>query len=124
MAILLAACLMGFFNWESFDAVGRSGFELAVSYPDYFLWLFFTILIIQLLLLVNDNREYRVVVVVLNFVNTIILILSLIGLSKYLGKQVVSLVSIVAVFLVLVGNVLGLAFINKDKNILRKLRVT
>lgn len=123
-AILLAVCLIGFFNWESFDTGGRSGFELAISYPYYFLWLFFMILIIQLLLFINDNREYHIVVVVLNFVNTIILLLSLIGLSKYLGKQVVSLYTITAVFLLLIGNILGLVFINKDKNVLRKYWVT
>jgi len=44
----------------------------------------------------------------------------MIRLSSFLGFQAVSLASIGTVFLVLIGNVLGLAFINKDKNLLKK----
>lgn len=44
----------------------------------------------------------------------------MIKLSNILGFQAVSFASIVAVFLVLLGNIIGLTFINKDKNLLKK----
>lgn len=44
----------------------------------------------------------------------------MINLSNKAGYQIFSLSAIGAVFLVLFGNIIGLAFINQDKNLLKK----
>lgn len=120
IVLIVLTCGSGFFNWETFRGTGRSGFELAVSYPRYFLWLFFVVLAMQLAFLASDKRRLHVAAVVLNFFNTFTIFYFMISLGNYLGKQSVSLASVAAVFLVLIGNVAGLVFINKDKNILAK----
>ena len=109
---------LGLLNWENFTT-GRSGFELSLTYPDSFLGLFFIISFTQILLLLL-SRFFNTFVVVLNFVNSILIFASLIRLSSILGFQAVSFASVGAIFLVLIGNVVGLAFINKDKNLLSK----
>lgn len=79
--------------------------------------IFLVVSLIQvLLLLINLNT----LVVVLNFINSVLIFVEMIRLSSNAGYQVVSLPAIAAVFLVLVGNVVGLVFINNDKNLLKK----
>ena len=117
--ILLAFQLfLGFLNWENFK-VGRSGIELSLAYPNSLLGLFFVISTLQILLLLAD-KFFNTLVVILNFANTILIFTGMIRLSSILGYQAVSFASIGAVFLVLIGNIIGLAFINKDKNLLKK----
>lgn len=118
LLILSAQILLGFLNWENFT-VGRSGFELSLTYPFSFLGLFFVISVFQILLLLI-SKSFNILVVVLNFINSILIFTGLIRISSLLDFQAVSFASIGTVFLVLIGNVIGLVFINKDKNILRK----
>ena len=118
LLILSAQILLGFFNWENFTT-GRNGFNLSLTYPDSFLGLFFGISIFQIILLVLI-RSFNTLVVVLNFINTVLVFFGMIRISSFLGFQAISFASIGAVFLVLFGNIIALAFINKDKNLLKK----
>lgn len=119
LSILLMQLILGFFNWEKFNAFGRSGYELSLTYPDSFLGLFFIISALQILALLA-YKSFNTLVVVLNFINSILIFISMIKLSIILSFQAVSFASIGAVFLVLSGNVSGLAWINKDSDILAK----
>ena len=107
--IILAQIILGFFG----------GLELSLAYPGSLLGLFFIISVIQILLLLI-NKSFNTLVVVLNFFNTFLIFVGMIRLSNILGYQVADLASIGTVFLVLIGNVIGLVFINKDKNLLKK----
>lgn len=117
--ILASQIILGFLNWENFSSTGRSGFGLSFSYPISFLGLFFIVTLIQIVLL-QIGKSFNTLIVVLNFINSILFFAAMIRLSNILGFQAVSFASIGAVFLVLTGNVTGLAFINKDKNLLAK----
>lgn len=118
ISILSAQFLLGLLNWENFTS-GRSGFELALSYPQSVLGIFFIISLIQFFLLIA-GKKLSTFVVILNFINTVVIFIGMIRLSNILGFQAASLSSIGTVFLVLAGNVVGLVFINKDKNLLKK----
>lgn len=118
LTVFTAQLTLGLLNWENFS-VGRSGFELSLAHPSSFLGFFFIISVIQATLLIL-NKSFNTLVVILNFINTILIFAGMIRLSSILGFQAVSLASVGAVFLVLMGNVLALAFINKDKNLLKK----
>lgn len=116
--ILFAQVLLGFLNWEN-NSLGRSGFELSLTYPNSFLGLFFIMPLTQIILLLL-NKSFNTLIVVLNFINSVLIFITMIRLSNILGFQAVSFASIGAVFLVLFGNVIGLNFINKDRNLLKK----
>ena len=119
LLILLAAQLiLGLLNWENFTT-GRSGFELSLIFPNSFLGPFFIVSVTQIILLMI-GKSFNTTVIILNFINTILIFLGMIKLSNFLGFQAVSFASVSVVFLVLFGNVLGLIFINKDKNLLKK----
>ncbi len=121
LLLLIFQLILGFLGWESLPFSGTTGFELALSYPNAFLWLFFTVSIVQIALIASNKRSAHVAAVSLNFLNTFIIFASLIIISKIIEKQIVSLASISAVFLNLTANVVSLALVNKDKNIyLRK----
>ena len=107
--VILAQIILGFFG----------GLGLSLAYPGSLLGLFFIISVIQILLLLI-NKSFNTLVVVLNFFNTFLIFVGMIRLSNMLGYQVADLASIGTVFLVLIGNVIGLVFINKDKNLLKK----
>lgn len=83
------------------------------------LQLFLVISIIQIILLLI-SKSFNTIVVVLNFINSVIIFMEMINMSKEAGYQIFSLPAIGAVFLVLIGNVLSLAYINKDANLLKK----
>lgn len=116
--ILFAQILLGFLNWENFS-VGRSGFELSLAHPSSLLGLFFIIALFQVILLTID-KSFNTVVASLNFINSIFIFVGMIRMSSILGHQAVSFASIGAVFLVLFGNIIALAYTNKDKNLLKK----
>ncbi|MBI2338419.1 hypothetical protein HYU95_04515 [Candidatus Daviesbacteria bacterium] len=116
--ILSAQILLGFFNWENFS-VGRSGFELTLDYLQSFLGLFFIVTAVQIVLVLLKQKCHTLAVL-LNFINTIIIFAGMIRLGQITGIQLVSFASIGAVFAVLIGNVIGLVFINRDKNLLKK----
>lgn len=118
LSILMVQILLGFLNWENFTS-GRSGFELSLTYPNSFLGFFFLVSILQFTLLLVNKSLYTLAVV-FNFINTILVFIDMIKLSNILGFQAVSFASIGAVFLVLFGNIIGLSFINKDKNLFNK----
>lgn len=103
--ILSAQILLGFLNWEKFS-IGRNGFELALVYPNSFLGLFFIISITQIFLLML-NKSFNSLMVVLNFINSVLIFVGMIRLSGLLGFQAVSFASVGAVFLVLLGNIVG-----------------
>lgn len=117
--ILASQVFLGFLNWENFQNSGMSGYELAIAYPASLLGLFFGLSLFQIILLVL-NKSFNRLVVVLNFISSVLIFVGMIQTSNILGVQAVSFASIGAVFLVLMGNVVGLAFINKDKNLLKK----
>lgn len=119
LTILSSQILLGFLNWENFQGTGRSGFNLSLAYPDSFLGLFFIISLLQITLLLL-NKSFNTAVAVLNFINSVLIFAGMIRISSSLGYQAVSFASVGAVFLVLVGNVVALIFINKDKNLLKK----
>lgn len=116
--ILSAQLFLGFLNWENFTS-GRSGLELSFAYPTSFLGLFFIISTLQILLLLF-SKSFNTLVVVLSFINSVLIFLGMVRLSNILGFQIVSFASIGVVFLALIGNIVGLVFINKDKNLLAK----
>lgn len=117
--LLASQLLLGFFNWERFSGPGRSGFELALIFPgSILLSLFFLISVSQIILLLSKKTAF--LSVWLNFLNTIIFFLAMTRISNILGVQIVSLASITVVFSVLIGNVAGLLFINKDPRLLSK----
>lgn len=119
--ILLAfQILLGLLNWETLTGQGRSGFELAISYPNSYLWLFFVVTFIQIILLLLKKHSLDTSAVILNFANTIIFFITMISISKILGQQIVSLANIGTIFTVLTGNVVGLVLVNIDKNLLKK----
>lgn len=107
--IILAQILLGFLG----------GFKFALDYPQSFLGFFFIISATQLVLLVFSKKLYTLAVV-LNFINTIIFFMGMIRLGQITGIQDTSIASISTAFIVLIGNVIGLVFINKDKNLLKK----
>jgi len=120
LALVLGALISGFFNWETFVGFGRSGFVLARQYPQSFLSVFFFVAFIQFILLLLRRRFADVVAAVLSFANTVIFFMGLIRLAGKLGFQPVSYANMVALFVVLICNVVGLMLINKDNNLLAK----
>ncbi|MBI2021538.1 hypothetical protein HYS93_01495 [Candidatus Daviesbacteria bacterium] len=118
VALLFSQLLLGFLGWERLLLDGRNGFELALTYPESLLYIFFLINLFQLPPLIFNH--FLNLVVLLNFINTFIIFLSMIKLSSLVGSSVVSLANIGLVFLVLIGNVLGLILINKDRKLLNK----
>lgn len=120
LVLLGLQLLAGFLNWEVLKGFGRSGFELSLTFPSSYLWLFFAISFIQFLLLVIKKPALDITSVILNFINTAIFFAGMIMLSNLLGRQVVSFASISTIFAVLIGNVAGLMLINKDNNLFKK----
>ena len=100
ISILSFQIFLGYLNWEN------------IPYHSLYLGLFFFISILQVALLLK-NESFNSATVILNFANTILIFTGMFEVSKILGYQVVSLPSIGSVFLVLLGNVVGLVFINK-----------
>lgn len=117
ITLLTLQIILGIFNWESFSGPGRSGFELALIFPKSYLWLFFTISLIQFILLTIKKPVLDMVSMILNFINTVVFFAVMIIISDFLGKQIVSIASISTVFIVLIGNVAGLMLINKDRRL-------
>lgn len=120
LILLLLELVFGLFNWESFSEPGRSGFTLSITYPTSFLGLFFIVALVQVILLFIPKRPAHIIAVCLNFVNTVLFFVGAILVSNTIGKQIFSLWSIGAVFAVLIGNVVGLMFLNKDRKLLSK----
>lgn len=120
LSLLFLQILSGFFNWEAFLKGTRTGFELALNYPVSFLGVFFIVSFIQILMLVFSKRSADVLAIILNFANTILLFTGLIRASNMTGIQAFSYASLTAIFAVLIGNVIGLTFINKDKSLMAK----
>lgn len=118
LILLITQIILGFLNWENFTS-GRSGFELSLIFLNSLLGLFFVISILQIFLL-TFSKSFNVLIILLNFINSFLIFIGMIRLSSILGFQAVSFASIGAVFLVLIGNIIGLSFINKDKHLLRK----
>lgn len=83
------------------------------------LGIFLAITITQIILLIINQKFYSLAVV-LNFINTFIFFYGMIRLGQVTGIQDTSFASIGTVFIVLIGNVVGLILINKDKNLLKK----
>lgn len=120
LSLLFLQIISGLFNWEAFLKGTRTGFELALNYPYSFLWTFFIVSFIQIVLLVFSKRSADILAVILNFANTILLFTGMIRVSNITGVQAFSFASLIAIFAVLIGNVAGLMFINKDKNLMAK----
>src|SRR3989344_9499022 len=94
LLLLILQLFLGFLGWEFLPFSGKTGFELAFAYPNTFLWLFFTITIIQIALLIPGKRTIHIAAVSLNFLSTLNIFTSLIIISKILTRQNVSLDSI------------------------------
>ncbi|MDO8573511.1 MAG: hypothetical protein Q7R77_02045 [Candidatus Daviesbacteria bacterium] len=83
------------------------------------LGIFLVITAAQIVLLIL-NRKFYTLVVILNFINTVVFFYSMIRLGQTTGIQDTSFTSIGTAFIVLIENVVGLILINKDKNLLKK----
>ncbi|MBI3980985.1 hypothetical protein HY345_03215 [Candidatus Microgenomates bacterium] len=118
LLLLITQIILGFFNWENFS-VGRNAYELSLAYPNSLIGSFFVITALEIFLLLL-NKSVHIAAVVLNFINCALIFMAMIKISNMLGFQLVSFASVVAVFLALIGNVIGLAYINKDVNLLKK----
>jgi hypothetical protein len=118
LSLLFLQLISGFFNWETFSGPGRTGLELSIEFPSSFLGLFFAVTTLQIIFLLIPRRVTDVGAVVLNFANTAVFFAGVILASRFVGEQIVSLFNVGAVFAVLIGNVVGLAYINQHKNIL------
>lgn len=81
--------------------------------------LFLVVSTIQIILLLT-SKSFNTTVIVLNFINSMVIFMEMINMSKEAGYQIFSLPAIGAVFMVLIGNVFGLVYINKDKNLMKK----
>jgi len=77
------------------------------------LLLFLAISLLQFFLLLKKPSP---AVVVLNFINTFVLFITMARLSRPIGN-LANLAAIAAAFLVLTGNVVGLLLINKEKRL-------
>lgn len=118
LILLSAQLILGFLNWENFSN-GRSAYELSFAYPYSFVGLFFVISAVEICFLFF-GKSFQTPIMVLNALNSGLIFVAMIRLSSMLGYQSVSIASVVAVFFVLIGNVVGLAYINKDPNLLKK----
>lgn len=118
--LLFLQLAMGLFNWETLTGPGRTGYELALAYPSSFLGIFFLVSLVQLVIFILNLKQYWKLAVILNFANTVILFAGMIRIGNMMGVQIINLVLVATVFSVLVGNVIGLVFINKDRGILSK----
>lgn len=118
--ILSAQILLGFLKWTKTGIFLRSGFEIANSFPGSLLVLFFIISALQILLILLNTERTNLLAAILNFINTVLIFVAMIRLSNILGYQVVNIAPVSTVFLVLIGNIFALVFINKDKNLLKK----
>lgn len=94
-------------------------FKIAFAYPQSLLGLFFVVTIVQIILLFLNHKFYTFAVI-LNFINTTIFFAGMIRLGQITGIQDTSLASIGTAFTILIGNVIGLIFINKDKNLFKR----
>ncbi len=117
LALLTIQIASGFFNWESSSTIGRSGIALAADYPSSLLGLFFVIPLVQALLLLLRKHWANVTTTVLNFVNTVVFFVGVISLEKIQGIEVFSYFALSAIFAVLIGNVVSLLLVNRDKNL-------
>ena len=117
LALLIIQIVSGFVNWESSSALGRSGIALAAAYPSSLLGLFFIISFVQAGLLLLREHWALVTITVLNFVNTVVFFIGVISLEKIRGIEVFSYFALGAVFAVLIGNVVSLLLVNRDKNL-------
>ena len=120
LALILGSLISGFFNWETFTGYGRSGFALSWQYPQSLLFIFFFVALIGFILLLLRRNWADVVAVVLSVANTVVFFASLMRLASTIGFQPFSYANVAALFAVLIGNVIGLMLINKDKNLLAK----
>lgn len=118
--LLLGELASGLLNWENLAGDGRSGFEFAIAYPASYLWVFFVIALVQIILLIFEKPVASAIAAALSFANTIMFFVGIILISGFVGRQVVGFANIAAIFLVLIGNVVGLVLANKDKNLLAK----
>lgn len=118
--LLVFQLLLALFNWETMRGPGRSGLELALAFPHSLLILFFFLTLAQIVMVLLRKSQTDLAAVVANFINSFLIFASLIIISKTLGRQIVSFAAIAEVFLVLIGNVVALALINKDKMLLSK----
>ena len=117
LALLAIQLASGFFNWESSSDVDRSGIALAAAYPSSLLGLFFIISLVQAGLLLLRKHWALVTTAVLNFVNTVVFFIGVVSLEKIRGIEVFSYFALGAIFAVLVGNVVALLLVNRDKNL-------
>lgn len=92
---------------------------MAIAYPTSLLGLFFGLTLFQIILLLI-SKAFNRLVVILNFINSVLFFAAMIRVGNILGIQAVGFASIGAVFLVLSGNIIGLLYINTDKNLLKK----
>lgn len=118
--LLFLVLVTGLFNWETFSGPGRSGYPLAIAYPSSLVGLVFIITVFQLFLVVLGKRASNLLAVIFNFVNSVVIMAALIRVSNMAGRQLVSWVSITAVFAVLVNNVVGLLWLNRDPQLMSK----
>lgn len=88
----------------------------------YFLILAVVLVVSPVVLKLASNQSNKLLtqIVALNFINTIFFFIGMIRLGQITGIQAISWGSIGVAFAILIGNVIGLVFINSDKSLLKR----
>lgn len=117
LTIILA---LSFLNWETQSPGGRNAFMLATSFQNIFLWLFLASTFLQIALLSFKKYQFDLMATVAGLVSTFLFFAAAITISNTLGRSIVSPALITTAMIVIVNNVLGLALVNRDSNLLAK----
>jgi len=97
LLLLIGQVSLGLLNWNA-------------------LWLFLIISLLQIFLLIRKTPA-ETPIVVLNFINTFVFFLTMIRLDQRQISDSTNLTGIAIVFVILIGNVIGLLLINKEKKL-------
>lgn len=117
LTIILA---LSFLNWETQSPGGRNAFMLATSFQNIFLWLFLTITFLGIILLSFKKYLFDLLATVASVISTFLFFAAAITISNAIGRSIVSPALITSAMIVLINNVLGLALVNRDSNLLAK----
>jgi len=115
-----AIIALSFLNWETQNPGGRNAFMFAVSFQNIFLWLFLASTFLQIALLSFKKYQFDLMVTVTGLVSTFLFFAATITISNAISRSIVSPALITTAMIVIVNNVLGLALVNRDSNLLAK----
>ena len=121
LQISLATVLaLGLLNWETQTEGGRSAYMLALDFQSIYLLAFIGLSLFLIISLQIKSYKFDLIAAVGNILITILFFAAAITISGELGKPIISPAIITAALMVLVNNVLVLALVNRDKNLVSK----